>query len=164
MTGLGLHGHSSLSPAGSTPEAVAGSRGWGYFQAGLAVMNTLFGKSWVAMPDLFMVEIRVGDWEGSARWYVEVLGLRPILEDREGRFLLLEAGGARVALKEGTASDGRGSVRLVFLVEDVEAARDRLVGLGVEVGAIVESAEGYREARLADPEGNPIGLFAWLGP
>ena len=43
------------------------------------------------------------------------------------------------------------------------AERDRLVGLGVAVSAVAESAEGYREVRLADPDGTPIHLFSWAG-
>ena len=114
-------------------------------------------------PELFMVEVRVADLAASRRWYVEVLGLEPVLDDREGRFLLLGAGTGRVALKEGDGPADRGAVRLMFRVEDVGAACDRLVGLGVAVGPITESAEGYREARLADPDGTPIRLFAWDG-
>ena len=111
--------------------------------------------------ELFMVEVRVADWASSSRWYVDVLGLRPVLEDRERRFSLLEAGSARVALKEGPALGGRGAVRLIFKVGDVDEARARLVALGVEVSPTTESAEGYREARLLDPEGTPIRLFSW---
>ena len=111
--------------------------------------------------ELFMVEVRVADWASSSRWYVDVLGLRPVLEDRGRRFSLLEAGSARVALKEGPALEGRGAVRLIFKVGDVDEARARLVALGVEVTPTTESAEGYREARLLDPEGTPIRLFSW---
>ena len=111
--------------------------------------------------ELFMVEVRVADWDASARWYVDVLGLRPVLEDRERRFLLLEAGSGRVALKGGAAVEDRGAVRLVFRVGDVDESRARLVALGVEVGLPTESAEGYREVRLLDPGGTPIHLFSW---
>ena len=116
--------------------------------------------------ELFMVEVRVADWPGCARWYVDVLGLRPVLEDRDRRFLLLEAGPTRVALKEGppAAAADRGAIRLIFRVGDLDATVDRLSGLGVEVGPVSESAEGYREVRLSDPEGTPIHLFAWAGP
>ena len=113
--------------------------------------------------ELFMVEVHVADWAASARWYVDVLGLRPVLEDVERRFLLLEAGSGRVALKEDPGVADRGAVRLVFQVGDVDASRDRLVGLGVEVSTPTESAEGYREVRLVDPAGTPIHLFAWVG-
>jgi catechol 2,3-dioxygenase-like lactoylglutathione lyase family enzyme len=113
--------------------------------------------------ELYMVEVRVSDWATSSRWYVDVLGLRPSLEDRERRFLLLDAGSGRVALKEGPVIPDRGAVRLIFRVADVAAERDRLAGLGVEVSAISESSEGYREVRLADPDGTPIHLFSWAG-
>jgi glyoxylase I family protein len=110
--------------------------------------------------ELFMVEVRVADLTAAARWYVAILGLRAALEDRRGRFVLLEAGPGRVALKEGPPAADRGAVRLVFRVGDVDAERSRLVGLGVAVSAVTESVEGYREVRLADPEGTPIHLFS----
>ena len=43
------------------------------------------------------------------------------------------------------------------------AERERLVGLGVAVSAVSGSEEGYREVRLADPDGTPIRLFSWAG-
>jgi len=113
--------------------------------------------------ELFMVEVRVADLDASRRWYVDLLGLRPALDDPGGRFVLLEAGGGRVALKEGPAIGGRGAVRLVFRVGDVEAERARLIGLGVAVGGVTASPEGYREVRLADPDGTPIHLFDGAG-
>ncbi len=112
--------------------------------------------------ELFLAEVRVADWAASARWYSEVLGLRPTLEDPEHRYSLLEAGPGRLALKEGPAVADRGAVRLVFRVGDVDAERARLAGLGVAVSAATEGAEGYREVRLADPDGTPIHLFAWV--
>ena len=45
----------------------------------------------------------------------------------------------------------------------IAAERERLAGLGVAVGPITESAEGYREVRLADPDGTPIHLFSRAG-
>jgi catechol 2,3-dioxygenase-like lactoylglutathione lyase family enzyme len=113
--------------------------------------------------ELFMVEVRVADWVTSCRWYIDILGLRPALEDRERRFLLLEAGSGKVALKEGPVIPDRGAVRLIFRVGDVTAERERLVGLGVAVSGMTESDEGYREVRLADPDGTPIHLFSWAG-
>ena len=109
----------------------------------------------------FMAEVRVADVEASARWYSGVLGLRVTLADPAGGFVLLEAGPGRVALKQGAEIEGRGAVRLVFRVADVDAERVRLAALGVEVGEPTESAEGYREIRLADPDETPIHLFAW---
>jgi predicted enzyme related to lactoylglutathione lyase len=112
--------------------------------------------------ELFMVEIRLADWVASSHWYVEVLGLKPILEDAERRFLLLEAGLVRVALKHGPAPSDRGAVRLIFRVEDVDSTRQQLIANGVNVSEPTQSDEGYREVRLADPEGTPIHLFSWV--
>jgi predicted enzyme related to lactoylglutathione lyase len=112
--------------------------------------------------ELFMVEVRLVDWAASSRWYVEVLGLTPILEDAERRFLLLAAGACRVALKAESTSGDRGAVRLIFQVGDVDEARNRLIACGTPVSEPTQSDEGYREVRLADPEGTPIHLFSWV--
>ncbi len=109
-----------------------------------------------------MIEIRLADWAGSSRWYVDVLGLTPILEDPERRFLLLQAGSGRIALKEAPAPADRGAVRLIFQVGDVDDARERLIARGVSVSEPTQSDEGYREVRLTDPEGTPIHLFSWV--
>jgi predicted enzyme related to lactoylglutathione lyase len=117
--------------------------------------------SWETTFELFMVEIRLADWLGSSRWYVEVLGLKPILEDADRRFLLLEAGPGRIALKESPEPGDRGAVRLIFQVGNVDAVRAELIAKGVAVSEPTQSDEGYREVRLADPEGTPIHLFSW---
>ena len=97
--------------------------------------------------ELSFTEIQVVDWPRAVRWYVEILGLRPVLEDVGHQFALLEAGVNRLALKGGkrreeTASD----VRLVFRVRDVDAERHRLIALGIDVEpARDHQAEAYRE-------------------
>jgi catechol 2,3-dioxygenase-like lactoylglutathione lyase family enzyme len=117
--------------------------------------------------ELFLTELKVADWPRALRWYVDVLGLRPVLEDAEHQYALLEAGTGRVALKGGGVpgsgvGPGRDAVRLVFRVEDLEAARAWLLARGVDVGALVEDRrERFRAVRLSDPEGTPIRLFCW---
>jgi predicted enzyme related to lactoylglutathione lyase len=114
---------------------------------------------------LFMTELQVGDWPGLVSWYVEVLGLRPVLRDEAGGFALLAAGPGRLALKRATAPGSGGRVRLVFLVGDIEAEKDRLHARGVAVSEPAENPrEAYREVRLTDPEGTPITLFCWDSP
>ena len=115
-----------------------------------------------AAIELFMVEVRVADWEASGRWYVEVLGLRPVLEDRGRRFLLLEAGSGRLALKEGPASADRGAVRLDFQVGDVDATRGRLLALGSRSARSPRATRGIARPGWLDPEGTPIRLFCWV--
>ncbi len=112
--------------------------------------------------ELFMIEIRLAHWVASSRWYVDVLGLKPVLEDPARRFLLLQAGPGRIALKEGRAPGDRGAVRLIFQVGDVDLTRGQLIARGVSVSEPTQSDEGYREVRLSDPEGTPIHLFSWV--
>lgn len=115
--------------------------------------------------DLFLVELKVADWSGTAAWYVEVLGLRPLLRDEPRQYLLLEAGGGRVALKGGaTAEAPSDRARLFFRVDDLDLERERLLALGVEVSPVrIDRDERYGEVRLRDPEGTPIRLFRFDG-
>lgn len=112
----------------------------------------------------FMTEVRVADAGRSTRWYGEILGLRVVMEDAAGGFALLEAtGGGRVALKGGSAEgSGRGAVRLVFEVGDLDGMMASLAARGIGFEGPTTSPEGYREIKLADPDGTPIGLFAWM--
>jgi predicted enzyme related to lactoylglutathione lyase len=118
--------------------------------------------------DLFMTVIRVAQWPTTVRWYIETLGLTPILLDSSHEFALLAAGSGRLGVqgvKAAAYAAGSGRVRLVFQVPDLDRERARLTALGVTVGATIENAEeGYRELRLQDPEGYSLRLFAWTNP
>src|SRR4051794_7733800 len=93
---------------------------------------------------LAFAEIKVADWPGMVRWYVDILGLRPLLEDATHEFALLDAGAARVALKGGgTTGLPRDLVRLVFEVADVDADRERLARDDLAIGPTEKSPEGY---------------------
>ncbi|SIN79145.1 hypothetical protein SAMN05444166_0879 [Singulisphaera sp. GP187] len=124
-------------------------------------MNDESGPIELAFP-----ELQVADWPRAVRWYVEVLGLRLVLEDVANQFALLEAGGSRLALKAGGGGVGETpTVRLVFRVRDADAERDRLITRGSEVSpARDHPAESYRSVSLTDCERTPITLFSWLDP
>jgi catechol 2,3-dioxygenase-like lactoylglutathione lyase family enzyme len=107
---------------------------------------------------LSFVELRVSDWPASVAWYQGVLGLRPVMRDETGRFALFDAGGSRLALKAGEARPG--GVLLAMEVDDLDGWVARLGGR-IE-GAIQASDEGYRRARLRDPDGYEIVLFEWV--
>jgi catechol 2,3-dioxygenase-like lactoylglutathione lyase family enzyme len=109
---------------------------------------------------LYFVELTVADWRAARAWYRDALGLAVELEDEATGFVLLRAGGSRVALKAGTPRPG--TVKLVFEVADLAAGLDRLAGLGAAVGPVKPSAEGYRRAFVRDPDGYEIGLFEWV--
>jgi catechol 2,3-dioxygenase-like lactoylglutathione lyase family enzyme len=114
--------------------------------------------------ELSFTELRTADWAAAVRWYLDVLGLRLVLEDVGHRFALLEAGASRLALRGGgdvTAPGHR--LRLVFRVDDVDATRERLLRWGVDVGPAVDNPrEPYRSVVLHDLEGTPITLFSWI--
>ena len=118
--------------------------------------------------DLFMTVIRVAHWRTTVHWYIETLGLTPILLDSPHEFALLAAGSGRLGVqgvKTAGRAAGSGRVRLVFQVRDLDHERARLIAQGVAVGAPIENAEeGYRELRLQDPEGYSLRLFAWTDP
>jgi catechol 2,3-dioxygenase-like lactoylglutathione lyase family enzyme len=107
---------------------------------------------------LSFVELSVRDWPGSVAWYRDVLGLGVLLRDEAGAFALLAAGPARLALKQGDPCPA--GVLLAFEVGDLDAWLARLAGLGVwPEGPVKSSAEGYRRARLRDPDGHAVSLF-----
>ncbi len=111
--------------------------------------------------ELFLTEIKVSEWASTVRWYVETLGMRPLLEDAEHQYALLETGRGRLALKGGSPKGlAREDVRIIFQVGDLKAEQERLIGKGVALSTPIDnSKEGYREVRLHDPEGTPIRLF-----
>ncbi len=118
--------------------------------------------------ELFMTVIRVANWPSTVRWYIDVLGLTPLLLDAAHEFGLLSAGGGRVGLqgvREPHLASSRARVRLVFQVADLERERRRLIEGGVAVGEPIENPdEGYREIRFQDPEGYSLRFFAWTDP
>jgi hydroxymethylpyrimidine/phosphomethylpyrimidine kinase len=95
-----------------------------------------------------------------------VLGLELLMCSEEDGFALFTAGAARLALKVGahraaerTISPG---VLLAFEVDDLDAWMRRLQERGVAPdGPVKASPEGYRRARLRDPDGHAVSLFAW---
>ena len=108
---------------------------------------------------LDFVELAVTDWPAAVRWYQDVLGLELVMRDDAGRFALLAAGPARLALK-GATEPARGAL-LAFAVEGLEGWVNLLRGRGIDVGEIVASSEGYRRAKLRGPEGVAVTLFEW---
>ena len=82
-----------------------------------------------ARLELFMTVVRVTDWSTIVPWYIDTLGMVPILIDAEREFALLAAGDGRLGFK-GLKSDctvhERTKVRFVFQVADVDRERQRL--------------------------------------
>jgi predicted enzyme related to lactoylglutathione lyase len=116
--------------------------------------------------ELFMTVVRVTEWSTIVPWYIDTLGMVPVLIDAEHEFALLAAGDSRLGfkgLKSNCTVHERTKVRFVFQVADVDFERQRLTAKGVIVSAPFDNRdEGFREVRLHDPEGNSLTMFAWL--
>jgi catechol 2,3-dioxygenase-like lactoylglutathione lyase family enzyme len=109
---------------------------------------------------LYFVELTVRELARSLAWYSDVLGLEVLLHDEGRRWVMLAAGRARLALKEGEMAEG--GTLVAFEVDDLAAWVKRLRAKGVETeGESATSAEGYRRMRLRDPDGHAISLFEW---
>ncbi|HMP02233.1 MAG TPA: VOC family protein [Gemmatales bacterium] len=123
-------------------------------------------------PRLTMVELAVADSERSAAWYRQHLGLRVLLRQPEEGYALLDAGGARLALKQvapgptgmvPVSSGGVGRAMLLFEVADVAKELERLTAVGAAViKPLRRSLEGYRRAVVADPDGHWLTLYDFL--
>jgi predicted enzyme related to lactoylglutathione lyase len=118
--------------------------------------------------ELFMTVVRVTDWSTIVPWYINTLGMVPVLIDAEHEFALLAAGDSRLGfkgLKSNCTAHERTKVRFVFQVDDVDRERHRLTATGVVVSTPFDNREeGFREVRLHDPEGNSLTLFSWIDP
>lgn len=113
-------------------------------------------------PSLFSVELRTAEWAPLVDWYRDALGLKVLVRVLDDEYALLEAGDTRLAIL-GRATPGEATSRwsLGFEVPDVATARERLVGMSMEVGELTDNPEGFRELRVIDPDGNRLRLFAW---
>lgn len=113
-------------------------------------------------PSLFSVELRTARWEEMVDWYRRALGLRVLVRVVEDGYALFGAGDTRLAiLHRPAAALASGRWSLGFEIDDLEAARVRLVAAGTPVGAVAAHPEGFREFTVTDPDGNRIRVFAW---
>ena len=112
-----------------------------------------------------MVTVQVRDFDAAVVWYRDVFGLDVVWLE-PGEFCSLVAPGSPgPALALATdhpdripQGPGLGWTPIIT-VQDFDAAVSELEARGVTFDAPEEGAEeGYRLARVLDPEGNPIGI------
>ena len=115
---------------------------------------------------MYMAEVRASQWEALCAFYGTTLGLPQRMFDSKGRFAMYGAAAPFVAVVgKDRMSAGVSRVVLDFVVKDLDACLAELNRRGVQPSSAPEaSPEGYRLARIADPEGNEIHLFEWSGP
>ena len=113
-----------------------------------------------------LIPLPVSDVDRSIGFFVEQLGFRQDFDVQPGegvRLVQLTPEGSGCSIGFGTGLDvyggEPGSVRGVHLVvEDIDAAREELLGRGVEVSEIVDFGRGVRGANFSDPDGNSFEL------
>jgi predicted enzyme related to lactoylglutathione lyase len=112
---------------------------------------------------LDLVTIQVRDWAEAVRWYTQVLGLPITTLDEEDGFCMLGTDGATLALASDHPDQAAGTeenrLAPAFRVADLDGTLERLRSSGVKVDPHIDGAdEGYRLARIYDPEGNRLHL------
>jgi len=110
-----------------------------------------------------MVEVRAADWQRLCAFYGDTLGLPRRMRDADRLFAMYGSREPYVAVVgRGAADSGRSRVVMDFVVDDLDAVLRELEARGVlPASGPTSSPEGYRLARIADPEGNEIHLFEW---
>jgi catechol 2,3-dioxygenase-like lactoylglutathione lyase family enzyme len=111
-------------------------------------------------PSLYCVELRTSRWQELVAWYRDALGLRVLVRVIDDGYALLEAGDTRLAIMgRDTPGEASGRWSLGFEVPDLDHIY-RGVGAAA-VGPPETHAEGFRELRVIDPDGNRLRLFSW---
>ena len=116
---------------------------------------------------LELIAVPVSDVDRAKSFYVDQAGFNAdhdhVVSD-EMRFVQLTPPGSACSIVLSTGLGGLadmtpGTIRGLHLVVDgLEAARDELIGRGVEVGGIDDVGGGVRYAAITDPDGNGFVL------
>ena len=116
---------------------------------------------------LELVPVPVSDVDRGKAFYVEKLGFVADVDVEPApgvRIVQLTPPGSACSIVLSTGLGGLadmtpGTIRGLHLVVDgLEAARDELIGRGVEVGGIDDVGGGVRYAAITDPDGNGFVL------
>jgi len=98
---------------------------------------------------------RVRDLDDARGFYTSKLGFTETYFDADGRWAKLERGAMQIALAEGEPEEG--GVATID-VQDLKAEAERLRGMDVDVGTVVELHDELRLLDVFDPDGNRIQL------
>jgi len=114
------------------------------------------------------VGVYARDSVALAAWYARILGLKEIRRvERGDRPPVVFLGGERGTVMEVLPTDAEpverdlnspGFTHLGVVVDDLDAQRERLSGLGVEVWGVRSTSNGWKIGYFRDPEGNTLEL------
>ncbi len=113
-----------------------------------------------------MVVIYVHDWPAALSWYEAKLGFSTAYREDDHRFAVLGLpDGGPVLHLVGDQDRPLGTRnRCVpnLAVDDYDATLAELQNRGVQILEVInDTDDGYRLARLADPEGNELNIYAF---
>jgi catechol 2,3-dioxygenase-like lactoylglutathione lyase family enzyme len=111
----------------------------------------------VRLSHLFM---HVTDLQASRNFYVEWLGLEMLFEE-PGYLRVGGADGFHIGMEQDPDRVGSEGTEIVVRVPNVDAACDRLIGLGVPLESSPQDMPwGARHAWLRDPSGYRLSIFS----
>ena len=111
------------------------------------------------------ITYNVKNKDAALKWYQEVLGLKqiPKMVDSDHLYWLQMPSGAMVHIIENPDAPSVPSHHTAFEVDDIEAARETLLGKGIQATDIQTRNDGQRAFYLNDPDGNRIELCTKSG-
>ncbi len=119
----------------------------------------------IRLKNINHITYNVKNKDAALKWYTEVLGLQqiPKMVDSDRLYWLQLPSGAMVHIIENPDAPSAPSHHTAFEVDDLDAARDAMVGKGLEVTEIQTRHDGQRACYLEDPDGNRIELCTVSG-
>ena len=111
---------------------------------------------------LELVVVPVADQDRAKAFYVDAMGFDLIVDHRAGEhFRVIQASppGSACAVALMANAEAAGTLQgLHLVVQDIEQARDEIVGRGVEAGPLIHYVDG-QEHEGADPERRDYNTF-----
>ena len=119
----------------------------------------------IRLKNINHITYNVRNKDAALKWYTEVLGLKqiPKMVDSDRLYWLQLPSGAMVHIIENADAPSAPSHHTAFEVDDLDAARNAMVGKGLEVTEIQIRHDGQRACYLEDPDGNRIELCTVSG-
>ena len=119
----------------------------------------------IRLKNINHITYNVRNKDAALKWYTEVLGLKqiPKMVDSDRLYWLQLPSGAMVHIIENADAPSAPSHHTAFEVDDLDAARNAMVGKGLEVTEIQTRHDGQRACYLEDPDGNRIELCTVSG-
>jgi len=110
------------------------------------------------------VILYVQNMQAQVEFYRDLLGLdvlhpADLTDYTMEHYVEFDTGACTLCLQAGGAGkQGEDAPRIVFHMEEVEAARDALLDMGVRLGELRSPYAGITTCDGTDPEGNPFSL------